>query len=71
MTPEELDEAMGVLRLNAQRLALRVGVTDRTVRRWLDGTRNIPPPVEKLVNLWLANPSLAAIFGIRPDGLPD
>lgn len=56
MSPEELDEAMGMLGLNAQRLALRVGVTDRTVRRWLDGTRNIPAPVEKLVTLMLTNP---------------
>lgn len=57
MTPEELDEAMGVLGVNAQRLALRVGVTDRTVRRWLDGTRNIPPPVEILINVWLMHPA--------------
>lgn len=62
MTPEELDEAMGVLGLNAQRLAVRIGVTDRAVRRWLEGTRKIPPPVAKLVNLWLAHPWLETRF---------
>lgn len=58
MTPEELDEAMGELGLNAQSLALRIGVTDRAVRRWLEGTRKVPPPVEKLLSLWLAHPSI-------------
>lgn len=62
MTPEELDEAMGVLGLNARRLALRIGVTDRAVRRWLEGTRKIPPPVALLVKRMVADPSTKTWF---------
>lgn len=65
MTPEELDEAMGVLGLNAQGLAVRVGVTDRAVRRWLEGTRKIPTPVVLLVCLMLTNESAVAWLSLR------
>lgn len=53
MTPAELKSTRQSLGLSAERFAAFVGVeTGRTVRRWEDGTRDIPGPVIKL--LWLA-----------------
>ena len=49
MTPEEFREAREKLGLSvgklALRLALRLGVDVRTVRRWQNGHHDIPTPV--------------------------
>ena len=48
MTPEQLKpvvEAKG----GVDRLAKRLGVTPRTVYRWLDGTRRLGPVAAKLI----------------------
>jgi DNA-binding transcriptional regulator YiaG len=59
MTPAELKAARHTLGLSAAALARAVGVaSERTVRRWEAGSRDIPGPVVRLVELWLDNPQL-------------
>ncbi len=41
-------------------LARDVGVDGRTVRRWLDGTRNLPRPAARLIKRMLADAELTA-----------
>jgi len=52
MTPSELKHLRRKLGLSVARLATVLRVTPRSVRRWEDGTRDIPGPVQVLL-MWL------------------
>jgi DNA-binding transcriptional regulator YiaG len=59
MTPEELTAARHKLGLSVGQFATIVGVqAGRTVRRWEDGSRDIPGPVVILVWLMLNIPEV-------------
>ncbi len=45
MTPQEFRVAREKLGLSAAKLAARLGVHVRTVRRWADGSQDVPGPV--------------------------
>ena len=50
MTPAELADAIKSLGLpSGYALAKRIGVTPRTVQKWLAGTAPIPKPAEMLI----------------------
>jgi putative transcriptional regulator len=51
MTKEELKAARQRLGLTQAGLAEKLGVSRRTVEAWESGRRNIPAPIEKLVNI--------------------
>ncbi|HRJ61568.1 MAG TPA: hypothetical protein PKZ99_10370 [Azospirillaceae bacterium] len=54
MIPQDFKTARRKLGLTLNRMAEAVGVADgRTVRRWEAGDRDIPGPVEKLLQIWL------------------
>jgi DNA-binding transcriptional regulator YiaG len=52
MTAAELEAAIGDFGWSQQRLSRELGVSDETVRRWLDGSE-IPGPAAVAVNLML------------------
>lgn len=58
-TPTELRELLGRLGLTQTGAALLLGVEGRTMRRWLAGSRSIPPPAVRL--LWLCDELPGAI----------
>ncbi|TXI08752.1 MAG: hypothetical protein E6Q76_06785 [Rhizobium sp.] len=69
MTPGDLKAARHALGLSAEALAKWVGVSDgRTVRRWEAGDRDIPGPVQVLVNAALESRAVRRHFGFS---LPD
>ena len=45
MTPQEFRAAREALSLSAHKLAGKLGVHVRTVRRWADGSQDVPGPV--------------------------
>lgn len=49
MTPDALRATLSRLGLTSGAAARLLGVEDRTVRRYLDGSREIPPPVVRLI----------------------
>lgn len=53
MTAEELRSARRDLGLSGAALAKRIGVTDRAVRRWEAGDREVPGPLAALLDLVL------------------
>jgi DNA-binding transcriptional regulator YiaG len=52
MTPEEFNRHRHGLGLSVSQVAAVLKVQPRTVRRWEDGTRDVPGPVQVLI-LWL------------------
>jgi len=52
MTPDELKFVRHELGLSVAGLAIVLRVTPRSVRRWEDGTRDIPGPAQVLL-MWL------------------
>jgi len=51
MSPKELTESLSVLGLSQPEAAQLLGVSDRTVRRWLEG-EEVPGPVEQAFRAW-------------------
>lgn len=68
MTPAELKTARKTLGLSANKFARVVGLTSgnagRTVRRWEDGTQDVPGPVVVLTGLLLQFPVVRKALGI-------
>lgn len=60
MTPERLIECMQILSMTDSQIVRIFGFTDRLVRRWKQGRRDVPPDVaewiEGLVEYWQAHP---------------
>lgn len=55
MTPAQLRDALARLGLSQTGAARLMGVDARTVRYWAAGEREIPAPVEKLLECWEKN----------------
>lgn len=52
MTPKEIKDIRNWLGLSQSDFAMMLGIaSDRTIRRWEDGDKNIPGPVEVLCDL--------------------
>ena len=51
MTPQEIRAVRERMALSSNAFAALLGVEGRTVRRWEDGTRDIPGPVVKFLGL--------------------
>lgn len=67
MTPKQLKSVRQKFGLSQAELALLIGVaSDRTVRRWEEGERDIPGPVIVLMQLLLRSPEARMIMGL-PD----
>ena len=54
MTPAEFKAARHKLGFSVRRCAEELSVTPRTIRRWEDGTRDIPGPAVVLIRLLAA-----------------
>lgn len=66
MTPSELKKARHKLGLSANAFARLVGVSDgRTVRRWEDGTQDVPGPVMVLLGTIMAVPAARKHLGVE------
>jgi DNA-binding transcriptional regulator YiaG len=72
VTPADLKSARTALGLSAEGFARLVRVeSGRTVRRWEAGERDIPGPVQVLVDLLLALPAARGRCGVTdPDREP-
>lgn len=69
MTPTQFKDARERLGLSQAELSLIFGVaTDRTVRRWEAGERDIPGPVIVLMKLILRSAEARQILGLRLHG---
>jgi len=55
MTPDELERLRGRLGLTQAQAAYRLGVHERTWRKWAGGHRKIPGPVAKLLRLMVTD----------------
>ena len=65
MTPADLKSARHAFGLSAEGFAKLVRVeSGRTVRRWESGERDIPGPVQMMVEALLANKAVRRHFGI-------
>lgn len=53
MTPSDFAAARHAMGLTQKQLAERLGVSTRAVQYWEAGKRRPPPPVVKLIELWL------------------
>lgn len=70
MTPEELKAARRALGLSAEGFALWVGVSgNRTVRKWENGERDIPGPVQVLVKAVMESEAVRKHFGLALKGI--
>lgn len=59
MTPAELKQARHALGLSAEGMARMVRVASgRTVRRWEDGSQDIPGPVQVLIEAAMSSPAV-------------
>lgn len=58
MTNEELKVAIAALDLSQVEYAALMCVSDVTVRRWIAGSRAVPPTTEAYTNLLLAKPDM-------------
>jgi DNA-binding transcriptional regulator YiaG len=69
MTPTQFKDARERLGLSQAELSLVFGVaTDRTVRRWEAGERDIPGPVIVLMKLIMRSAEARQILGLRLHG---
>ena len=51
MSPEEFQKAINALGLDQPATAILLGVHPRTVRRWVNDEREVPPPVANFLRL--------------------
>jgi DNA-binding transcriptional regulator YiaG len=66
MSPEEFKRARDSLGLNQEQMVDLFGLgSERTVRRWEDGTRDIPGPVLLLMELCLELPEVRSYLGLK------
>lgn len=69
MTPAELKAARHALGLSAEGFARFVRVASgRTVRRWEDGSQDIPGPVQVIVSALMESRAVRGHFGLHLDG---
>jgi len=69
MTPTQFKDARERLGLSQAELSLVFGVaTDRTVRRWEAGERDIPGPVIVLMKLIMRSAEARELLGLRLHG---
>lgn len=54
MTPDEYREAIDKLGLTQSSAARMLGVDERTSRRWANGERDVPPPVQRFLRFLIA-----------------
>ena len=54
MTPDEYRNALVALGLTQGGCARLLGVDERTSRRWANGERDIPPPVQRFLRYLIA-----------------
>lgn len=54
MTPQELRTILQHLGLTQAGAAAVLGVSERAVRAWADGFRNVPKPAQKLLRLMMS-----------------
>lgn len=54
MTPDEYRESIDKLGLTQSGAARMLGVDERTSRRWANGERDIPPPVQRFLRFLIA-----------------
>jgi len=55
VTPDELERLRTRLGLTQAQAAYRIGVHERTWRKWAAGERKIPSPVAKLLRLMVTD----------------
>lgn len=69
MTPAELKSARHALGLSANEMArlLRIG-SGRTIRRWEDGSQDVPGPAVALITALLSNAAVRRHFGVDLKG---
>ena len=66
MTPTELKSARKALGLSAEGFARLMRVASgRTVRRWEDGSQDIPGPVTVLAGALIASRAVRRFFGVE------
>lgn len=53
MDGDELQQALETLDLSQREAAERLRVSERAVRYWIAGEREVPGPVEVLIECWL------------------
>ena len=53
MSPQQFRRVLRRLRLSQMEAARRLGVNERTVRRWVAGDSRIPESVALLLHTWL------------------
>ena len=53
MSPQQFRRVLRLLRLSQMEAARRLGVNERTVRRWVAGDSRIPESVALLLHTWL------------------
>jgi transcriptional regulator with XRE-family HTH domain len=54
MTPDEYRSALAILGLTQLGGARLLGVDERTSRRWANGERDVPPPVQRFLRFLIA-----------------
>jgi hypothetical protein len=69
MTPARFQACLQYLKLSDAQIVRYLDMSDGLVRRWKNGTRDIPPDVgdwiERLVRYWEANPPPALRGRVR------
>jgi len=68
MSSAEFGIGLQNLRLSEQEAARLLSVTPRSVRRWCDGSTDVPGPVEQAIRAWLRLSGMGLVW--RPDGIP-
>ena len=68
MSSLELGRSLKRLALSEAEAARLLSVTPRSVRRWCDGSTEIPGPVEQAILAWQRLDELGLVW--RPDGIP-
>ncbi len=56
ISPQEFRRVLRRLRLSQVQAARRLGVNERTVRRWVAGASRIPESVTLILQVWLHAP---------------
>lgn len=70
MTPSQLRGILKKLGFTAREAAARLGVDERTVRRWLAGDSPIPTAAAVLLATWASNPQILASLQARGNVQP-
>jgi len=65
MTPTAIKKARQALGLSVVGFARHLGTTPRTIRRWQDGSRGLPLPVEILIRIYLKYPGVLLDDSVR------